>query len=220
MITGGHFMMTNEGPNLNPGTLESFQRAVHLFCEGRKSHAHLGLGILINDMGAVCSGSSCTISAVPSRENISLPPEYLKILEEGGLGLKDLHIFWEKHLRNRGKKMLFGQLSKNNPSFSYDNGGYVYSSPQVKIPIILTRKSAHDKYGTPACPLIMCALAMEHQRQGFNSSFNFYYVGEDNYLNVANHFVIEKGRFLAEQMGNNLDIKNVYLFNDYMLKSF
>ena len=111
-------------------------------------------------------------------------------------------------------------MAKENSHIFHSAEGYLYRHSSEKIGIVLTRDHPQDKYGTPACPLIMSAYAFEQKRKGYSASFNFYYVGQDNYLNVANHFVIEKGKFLAQQFGLDLDIKNVYLFKDSIMKNF
>lgn len=36
MITGGHFLIGEQGPNLNAGTIESFRQAVWVYAEAKK----------------------------------------------------------------------------------------------------------------------------------------------------------------------------------------
>ncbi|MCH9609846.1 MAG: hypothetical protein S4CHLAM45_02080 [Chlamydiales bacterium] len=222
LITGGHFVLTENSESLNEGTLNSFRLAVSTYSLGKKKYPNLALGILINDIGMVCSASECQIGKVLSRDTFIFPPEYLEILDQHEVKEKEVELFWEKHIRNRAKKQLHSQLSQNNPYIQYrDREGYAYHCPKENIEILLTRYQKNDRRGTPACPLIMSAYSFEHKRLGFKSSLNFYYVGEDNYMNVANHFVIEKGRFLASQFSNGeLTIKNVYVFENKTLKNF
>jgi hypothetical protein len=218
LFTGGHFMMTPEGPHLNSGTIHSFEQAALLYLKAKKSHKHVGLGVLINDIGAVCSASSCSFSSLTLHDEIQIPDPYLKILETLNIQSHHVKIFREKHIRNRAKKLLHKELESGNQKIHLDEGGYVYREPTQQTPIILTRQTAHDKYGTPACPLIMSAFSMEQERQGYRSSVNLYYIGSDNYQNVANHYVIEKGGYLAEQLGAEIRMANIYLFDDEQIK--
>jgi hypothetical protein len=219
LITGGHFMLTSAGPHLNEGTIDSFSKAVFHYAHNR--HKKAALGLLINDIGAVCSPTSCTIAPEDvSKTEFRLPSEYVGILQEAGVAEKELIIFWEKHMRNRGKKALHKLLSHNSGKIVETEEGYIYQCPTSRVNIILTRRSPNDKYGTPACPLIMSAYFLENKKLGFTSSLNFYYVGEDNELNVANHYVIEKGRFLALEFSGDLDVKNVYLFKNSFMKNW
>lgn len=156
----------------------------------------------------------------PSKENFDLPEGYVEILEKNNIKKDECLIFWEKHMRNRGKKLLRKLLAKDENHIVKKNDGYVYEAQDSGVDLVLTRSNGADGYGTPACPLIMCAYALEKKRLGYKRSFNFYYVGDDNLQNVSNHFVIEKGKFLASQFSDDLDVKNVYLFPDSVMKNF
>lgn len=220
LITGGHFTLTQDYNSINDGTIASFRNAVEHYSKAKPLFKNVSLGILINDIGSICSGSSCSVVSVPSKENFILPDIYRSILNDFYIKEEELIIFWEKHMRNRAKKMLHKALGQNHPHIFYVDGGYVYRCPLKNVEILLTRYSKQDKRGTPACPLIMSAFASEQMRNGFSSSFNFYYVGEDNYTNVANHFIIEKSKFLSESLKQNISIKNIYIFSDKVLKNF
>lgn len=220
IITGGHFLLTSKGPNINPGTIQSFYKAALLYSKSKEKYNNLALGILINDIGTVCSSSnSCSLVETNQKDDFTFPSEYIDILAQLNLTEKDVFIFWEKHMRNRGKKLLLKELAKKNSQLIYTNGGYTFKFSDENQ-ILLTRLSPHDQYGSPACPLIMGAYAIEKYHMGFSSSINFYYVGKDNYLNVANHYVIEKGKHIATQLIKNIEIKNLYVFNDCVLSNF
>ncbi len=212
LYTGGHFMMTPQGPHLNAGTIQSFQQAAFYCAKAKKKYKNVGLGLLINDLGTVCSSAGCSVHG-PIQGEIALPTQYLEIMHEVGIAPSTLKIFREKHIRNRAKKLLHKELGRNK-NILYVEGGYVYQEPARTAAIILTRQSCEDKYGIPACPLIMSAYSIEQQRLGFKSSINFYYVGKDNYLNVTNPYIIEKGSYLAESFGLKFKTKNIYLFDD------
>ena len=222
ILTGGHFTLTPDGSSLNAGTIESFRCSAKLYATEREKFRNLGFGILINDIGDVCSLSGCQTRSVPPRTQFAFPDSYLTILNDFAIGKEEVNIFWEKHIRNRAKKQLHSQIALKNPHIVYrEQEGYIYHSAGEGIEILLTRYNKSDVKGTPACPLIMSAYSLEHKRLGYKSSLNFYYVGEDNYMNVANHFVIEKGKFLAARFNGELgNIKNVYLFNDRVMKNF
>ena len=81
---------------------------------------------------------------------------------------------------------------------------------QCGFKFVLTRKRNEDKYGVPACPLIMAGLNIE-QNKRYPSSINFYYIGDDNIENVPNFFVIEKGLRVSELFGADIIVKNFYL---------
>jgi hypothetical protein len=213
IICGGHFLLSSQGPLLNEGTIHSFKLAVDTFRAAKRRYRNVRAGLLINDIGTVCSASSCSITKPMSKENFELPQAYKDILAG-----EELTIFWEKHMRNRGKKQLAKELSKNNPHVAAEDGGYVFKKDGVSL--LMTRSIPGDIHGTPACPLIMAALALEQEKMKFQSCFNFYYVGDDNFDNIANHFVIEKGKHLGHLLGAKIDVKNIYLFKERVLKNF
>ena len=222
ILTGGHFTLTADGSSINRGTIDSFEYPARLYAEAKKRFSSVALGILINDIGAVCSSDGCSIQKpVVGREQFEYPEPYLELLDELDIKRDEVIIFWEKHIRNRSKKLLHSRVASSPNSIRYiEKQGYVYDDGNTEM--ILTRYNTQDPTGTPACPLIMSAYAIEKRRRGYSSSLNFYYVGADNYMNVANHFVIEKGRYLASQFEPTLGtIKNVYLFeNQTMMKNF
>lgn len=211
LFTGGHFLiLNNEIAEMNEGTAASFEHAVELYSSGKKKGYNVGLGILINDIGQTCNQSACTVLTPFSKSTFGFPGEYKKILEKYSIDLKEIVIFWEKHIRNRGKKELMKIVGKRhdiekveNDYWLNDRGGYGK--------IILTRGNTQDKYGTPACPLIMGALALEEEKNGYTSSVNFYYIGNDNQINIPNHFVIEKGKTVAKKFGATIEMNNIFL---------
>jgi len=85
---------------------------------------------------------------------------------------------------------------------------------------MLTRRALKDPYGTPACPLIMAAYAFEQEKKGYNSSLNFYYVDSDNFENIPNHFMIEKGYEVAKMFGTKIKVMNVYFTKDKIITNF
>lgn len=211
LFTGGHFIiLNNKVGQMNDGTIASFAYAVSLYSQGKKKGKHVGLGILINDIGQTCSQSVCTINAPFSKTTFVLPEEYTKVLAEFGVDHNEVLVFWEKHIRNRGKKELMKVVGKRhdiekieNDYWLNDRGGFGK--------VILSRGNANDKYGTPGCPLIMGALALEQEKSGFSRSVNFYYIGNDNQTNIPNHFVIEKGSVVARKFGATIEVNNVFL---------
>lgn len=224
IITGGHFLFNPDGSAINEGTIKSFYRAALLYSESKNNGKKVALGILINDIGTVCASasgsSSCSIVPTVSKEAFVLPDAYLQILKKLNLTPDEVVVFWEKHMRNRGKKLLLKEIAKQNKHIVPLNGGYIFQDLEKKIEILLTRFHPQDQHGTPACPLIMGAYALAKRELGFNTSVNFYYVGPKNYLNVANHYIIEKGKFVAMQLADCIDVKNIYLFEDCVLSNF
>ena len=222
ILTGGHFMLSNNQPILNSGTIESFKKTASLYSMHHKNFDNLGLGILINDIGSTCTQESCSISRERNTSVPQLPNEYICILDEFGVSHDEVIIFREKHIRNRAKKLLKSMLKLNTATIFYkENEGYFYKCPRTNVEVILTRYNKCDVRGTPACPLIMAAFSAEHQRLGYEKSLSTYYIAEDNYQNIQNHFVIEKGRHIATVFNiKKDDIKNVYVFKDKVLKNF
>lgn len=226
IITGGHFRIffKNGVPVscLNNGTLLSFDYAVKLFLYAAEKKIKTELGILINDMGYSCEEDICDLKTPDSlRKDYTLPDEYIKILLQNGLGNYSVKIFWEKHIRNRGKKWLIKLLkdynSKNTkndlrtyPQIIKEKEGMFLIDPEGYGKIIITKIQGRDKYGTPACPLIMASLGNEHGKL-YSASINFYYIGEDNIDNIPNYFVIEKGSRICELLGCNIQVKNLYI---------
>ena len=114
MITGGHFTFMAGKPALNQGTLMSFVYSVHAYQISRRAGVQTRLGILINDIGQVCGAEHCSIRiSAFDRKNFTLPDAYLLVLKENGVPLEDITIFWEKFIRNRGKKELKKALRGN-----------------------------------------------------------------------------------------------------------
>jgi hypothetical protein len=213
VITGGHFMIKGDGePELNQGTVDSFRLAAELYKYAKENYQNIGIGILINDIGATCSSDSCSINQINfSREDFTLPKQYLDILSELGIEEKDVKIYWEKTMRNRGHKLLKIEVKKNNQDIQVIKGDHYLIDKKGYGKIILTRGHENSVYGTAACPLIMAAYAMEQQRGGFTQSVNIYYANYDNIKNIPNQYVIDKGKRVAELLSIKIDVKNVYV---------
>lgn len=79
----------------------------------KKKYPKLGIGILINDIGTVCSSSGCQTQRVPTRTAFALPDTYQAILDELGIQKEELVVFWEKHIRNETIKV---HNKKQNPT--------------------------------------------------------------------------------------------------------
>ena len=223
---------------LNSGTLKSFEYAVNLYLSSARKNLKAGLGILINDMGSSCEEDACNLRGSNfSRENYRLPQDYQNVLKLYGLNEYPVEIFWEKHARNTGKKYFLKILRGILPGSGLPDGevpgsklsasekmdipgfvikketnGYYLMDPGYYEKIMLTRTSARDKYGTPACPLIMAGLGIIQSRS-YTSSINFYYTGSDNTSNVPNYFVIEKGKRVSELFKIGIGIENIYFSN-------
>jgi len=215
LITGGHYMINSNGePILNNGTIDSFEKAVNLYHLNRENKT-IKLGILVNDIGATCSGSginsSCSLSLKYALKDFKLPAEYLAILDKYDISANEVVIYREKYIRNRSKKM-FLKIIANNPSIKREHEGIWYVNEYDRI--ILTRINSFDKYGTPACPLIMAGLIFQQENDNYQHSINFYYVDKENLQNIPNLHVIEKGRYIAEKLNSKLKTKNYYLLKD------
>jgi len=207
LITGGHFLINENGSaNLNKGTIESFRLAVNIYKRTKSVYDNVGLGILINDMGGICSSLNCTIGRFKVQKTEMIPVAYTNILEEYGINFEELNIFWEKHMRNRGKKLLKKHLKQQEKRLMNHNGDYWFEDDQDMV--LLTHRNLKDKYGTPACPLIMVAYAGEQNKRGFTSSVNIYYKGEHN-DNIPNYSIIEAGKIIAKKLGIDMNIENI-----------
>lgn len=211
IVSGGHFMVSNR-ETLNAGTVESFREAVQTFLALREGDVPVRLGLFINDIGLTCSGGdSCSIAKVRSiGDALAVPAEYQEILAENGLAEEELVLLSERFLRNRAKRIFHHVRKQRADAFVEREEGY-YFAPPDRPEIILTRKNAHDQYGTPACPLIMSAFGLELKRMGFDNSVNFYYVGSDNVSNIPNYMPIEKGKLLAHELDPDIRTDNIYL---------
>lgn len=209
IVTGGHFMITNKN-HLNTGTINSFYKAVQTYKLLDERGVRVKLGLFINDIGISCSGTdSCSLTKVRLINEPAIPFEYRQILEENGIEEDEVVIISERFLRNRAKR-IFHQVRKQNTAFVEREEGYYYT-PKDRPEIILTRKNFSDKYGTPACPLIMSAFGLELKRMGYKSSINYYYVGNDNISNIPNYLPIEKGKLLAHELDPDIITQNIYL---------
>jgi len=214
IITGGHFRIffedNNFTINLNTGTLKSFLLSVRLYKIARNKNLNPGLGILINDMDSSCDEENCLSAGSKfSRDGFFLPTEYLNILKEETLPIDLVKIYWEKHMRNRGKKELLKKIKMKTGNILNEPKGLFLRDPGGYEKILLTRPRADDKYGAPACPLIMAGLNFE-QDKNYDSSVNFYYIGEDNQSNIPNYFVIEKAKRVSGFLGSKIIVNNIF----------
>ncbi|PIS04715.1 MAG: hypothetical protein COT81_05005 [Candidatus Buchananbacteria bacterium CG10_big_fil_rev_8_21_14_0_10_42_9] len=158
LFTGGHIVMTgNNQLSPNEGTIKSFHYAAEFYKNYEANHSNVGIGTLINDIGQTCDINQCsTTKQVFERTKFTLPKAYHTILQEFLSFPEYLDIYWEKHMRNRGKKELLKRIKSKNIKL-YDEGYYWLS---LNKKYLLTRKNSIDIYGTPACPLIMAAYAL------------------------------------------------------------
>lgn len=213
VVSGGHFMINSDGqPELNKGTIDSFKTAVRLYKIAKKKGLKTRLGLLINDIGTTCSKVAhvCKITDVFSRTNFSLPKEYQENLKNNGIKISEIELFWEKHARNRGKK-IFNKFKRNHKLIKeIDNNYYLLDKNGYGL-ILLTRKSAQDPSGTPGCPLIMAGFNMEQEKRGYKHSLNVYYIGSDNLKNIPNYIVINKGSRVSELFGTKIKSKNIFI---------
>jgi hypothetical protein len=225
IITGGHFRIFFEKDiqaiSLNIGTVLSFEYAVKLYLHAVSKNTKADFGILINDMGSSCDENGCHLKTSSFiRMDYPLPEEYIKILSQNGIKDYPVKIYWEKHIRNQGKKELLKLLkkgsdpnmnpcSKSIPCIIKEKNALFLNDPQGYGKIILTRTQGKDKYGTPACTLIMSGFSIE-QSKPYDSAVNFYYIGGDNITNIPNYFAIEKGKRICELIGYKLNINNLY----------
>ena len=223
MITGGHFMIIGSGQaNLNVGTIQSFEIAVKVFKKSLNKGLRVGLGILVNNMGSVCDAKSkaCVVDSDVIKDNFTLPKEYLNILSNNNVDPKDVIVYWEKSLRNRGKKELHKMIKTGDGSVALKEGAYWFADPKDGRKITLSRPNVNDEYGMAACPLIMAAFTYQIHQDGFDTGLHFYYVDIENEQNIPNYFAIEKGRAVAEHFYKKLKTINFYLLKDRIVSSF
>lgn len=222
-ISGGHFMIQEDGTaNLNQGTIDSFKESVKMYATAKNKQWNVQLILLINNMGAVCDTKKnvCMIDPEELKSNFSLPKEYNQILKEFNISQGEVKIYWEKNLRNRGKKELLKKVKEEDKNIELKEGAYWFINPDDGRKITLSRPNPNDKYGIPACPLIMTAFADKIRKEGYETSLHFYYVDLENEDNIPNYFAIEKGRIVAESFYNDLNIMNIYLLKDRVVTSF
>ena len=207
MITGGHFGFDKQGhPQLNEGTLYSFKEAVRLYAEANDSS--LGLGLLVNDIGTTCGPKACSLKGGSiSREDFVLPDEYLAILAKHSVPETDVHLFWEKHLRNRAKK-----LYRKDHDLDKMREVYLGRNP-ADIPLFRYH-GGRDDY-VAACPAIMGAFHAEQERRGYGGSINLYSWGPGNRENIPNVTAISKGTFVADRLHwSKSDHANFFCLSD------
>ena len=214
IITGGHYRIFYDKESyrecLNDGTVRSFLLASKLYRYAKDNKIEVGLGILINDMGSECNEEKCKLERINfSRVNYQLPGVYRKIIEIEKIPMDSIKIYWEKQIRNKSKKDLLKRFKKSSEIFNFETNGLFISDEEQYGKIILTRTSGKDKYGVPACPLIMAGLYNE-QAKYYEKSINFYYIGNDNLENIPNYFVIEKGKRVSDLFGIGIKVNNVY----------
>lgn len=213
VITGGHFMINAGGkPELNKGTIDSFEIAAKLYKVAKEKKFKSRLGLLVNDIGTTCfkAVNACKTINVFSRNKFVLPKEYKTILKNNDIKISELELYWEKHARNRGKKTFTKFRHKSKIITEIGNNYYLLDKNGYGL-ILLTRKSTQDPSGTPACPLIMAGFNLEQEKRGHKNSINFYYRGDNNLINIPNYIVINKGTRLAKIFGSKISSENIYL---------
>jgi len=214
IITGGHFRIffnkNGRSESLNKGTLKSFEAAVRLFKLARKKGLSSDLGILINDMGSACDEKGCPVRPLSfSRDDYILPGSYIDILSSYGIAQKEVIIYWEKHIRNKSKKAFLKKIKNKNNDIIKRRQGYYLKTGGPFVKIILTRTQGKDKYGVPACPLIMGGLLKE-QADLYECSINYYYIGPDNLENIPNYFILGKANPVGEFLGADIKVENIF----------
>ncbi len=225
LVTGGHYVLSSERKRDNGATLHSLRIALELYKKCAPL-ANTELGILINDMGLLCSEKSCSISSVEDGDlRASLPKSFLSLMANYGVSPYTIRIFSERHIRNRAQKMI-RRLLKDDPGTMIEPGtgrtwfrcyppgrnrsllsagdGYLDMIP-------LTKASRHCNSGTPACPAIMAAYLLEQKREGFDISINAYSIDYNNFDHVPFYLSIEEGREIVTQLGTKLTTANVFL---------
>lgn len=207
LITGGHFM-ASKSESINKGTVVSFEKAAFEFKKYRNNSIDVNLGVFVNDIGAICSNNTCSIS---SPGELEIPSKFDEVIDRYKIDREEVLLISEKYIRNRSKR-IFHKLRKSE--FSKDivakkEGYYLHIENNPEI--LLTRINDQDKYGTPACPLIMTAYSLENERMGFDESINYYYVGSDNLENIPSYLPIEKGRFFSKMISDKHETTNIYL---------
>jgi hypothetical protein len=219
LYCGGHFILDGHKPKvMNTGTILSFEAAVKTYAEARDSKIqNVGLGILLNDIGQTCSSDTCSISSSKplNRDTFELPTEYQEVLKKYKVDYSELVIYWEKHMRNRGKKLF--HKKKKTHHFELKGGDYYLNDLNGIGDILVLRQMESDKYGTCGCPMIMAAYSKAQANAKYKQSINLYYIGNDNTANIPNYTVIEKGKRLGELLGSEIAVKNIY-FSESIIK--
>jgi hypothetical protein len=215
IITGGHFRLFIDQNDLrvflNKGTLESFRMAIELYGIAKEKGITADIGILINDLSSSCEECDCLNGDLAGfkRNNFIFPGQYNDILKSNGISPNVLNIYWEKHMRNRAKKELLKRMKVKDENIQNGSDGLFLLDPDGYGKIILTRKRDRDKYGAPACPLIMAGLNLEQDKH-YESSINFYYIGIDNLENIPNYHAIEKGAKVSKSFSARIEVNNIY----------
>lgn len=212
LVTGGHFV-AGPKPLLNCGTLTSLQVAAIAYKRLLSKNINASLGILVNDIGATCSATGCSlVGSSFNRETFEFPECYCDTLSAMEIEISDVSIFWEKKMRNRGQKVLRQRVGRDESIKVIEGESWLLTrdSDGLEDDYLLARNSPHCPSGTPACPLIMGGYSLEQDRQGYLSSLHYYYIGEDNYTNIPNYLQIEKGVRVGQFFGSRTNIRNVY----------
>jgi hypothetical protein len=148
-----------------------------------------------------------------------LPEIYKEILEQERVSVSEVDMYWEKHLRNKGMLFFRRKMVKQDKAVQkIDNAHWLVTKAGERL--LLTRPSPASPNGIAACPLIMGANALEQEKRGWSKSINFWYVDIDNYENIPNHFMIEKGLEVAKHMKATIDVQNIYFTHDKVFANF
>lgn len=211
IITGGDLAVTDL---ISPPAfcLATFQLAVHTYAMAKREG--LGLGVLVNDIGTTCAVACDGHSLAFDRATFMLPESYRVILDSYGVAEGDVKIFWEKHLRNRGKNVYVKQFG----SLDVNEEGLALKHTRVQIPLF--RYSPSTDHMVAACPLIMATFHAEQERRGFLGSVNIYPPVGASPIDP----IVSKGTFVAETLGwisglhRNFYLKEGCLYEDSFLE--
>jgi hypothetical protein len=210
IITGGHIMAGMRDEEIPTGVVDSFKYACELFKASRRKRIKTDLGILINDIGKVCSQDSCSmIRDTVNKDEFMLPKIFQEILEVGKIPENRVKLYWEKNVRNNASTLFKKILKKNKQGIIEINGNYWLDSKEGDK-IILARKHPQNKYGIAACPLIVANFDRILANQGYVSSIHVDYVGDDNFC-IPDPTVNTKSKKIVKWIGVNIDNMFVYL---------
>lgn len=142
LIQGGAFRL-DKGPT--QAEKHAFRRAVSLYKEVLDSGKDVRLGCMVSDF------ASKPEDRPKATGRLELPEEYVRILQDHGIPIKDLEIFYETTLRNRASK----DARKPNSD-------------------VVTKKNEHTGIPVPICASIMGRFYYTLHVEGYSQQIGFY----------------------------------------------
>jgi hypothetical protein len=168
IIEGGHYLLEERGmgeiiPKLNPVSTLTFREAVGLYVESKRLGKDVSLSFLVGDL------SLSPKKRIECKQGFDFPTEYLRILDEYGVAVDSILLFYESTLRNRAVNRIRSGLKKGS-ILKEDDCCYVSNTTPHNH---LLSNIDFGKKPVPNCRMILGQQLKDKESLGFIRAINF-----------------------------------------------